>query len=198
MPSNLKGWVAFIIVTIILLGGVFSWNHVFPAKASGITINGISVSSNSTFSGTFDAANATFVTTIDNSSSNAYFTVTLVSSVSSGPLNISIRPGYVINMSKFNNTFANIFSKVNATVKNKTLATTLATTYTYQNITYALYKPINVTGISLSGGKATFQFSLSLNKTALENFGAGDISVGAININYSSYGGVGAIVFTMK
>ena len=198
MPSSLKGWVAFIIVTIILLGGVFSWNHVFPAKASGITINGISVSSNSTFSGTFDAANATFVTTIDNSSSNAYFTVTLVSSVSSGPLNISIRPGYVINMSKFNNTFANIFSKVNATVKNKTLATTLATTYTYQNITYALYKPINVTGISLSGGKATFQFSLSLNKTALENFGAGDISVGAININYSSYGGVGAIVFTMK
>jgi hypothetical protein len=101
-------------------------------------------------------------------------------------------------MSKFNNTFANIFSKVNATVKNKTLATTLATTYTYQNITYALYKPINVTGISLSGGKATFHFSLSLNKTALENFGAGDISVGAININYSSYGGVGAIVFTMK
>lgn len=198
MPSSLKGWVAFIIVTIILLGGVFSWNHVFPAKASGITINGISVSSNSTFSGTFDAANATFVTTIDNSSSNAYFTVTLVSSVSSGPLNISIRPGYVINMSKFNNTFANIFSKVNATVKNKTLATTLATTYTYQNITYALYKPINVTGISLSGGKATFHFSLSLNKTALENFGAGDISVGAININYSSYGGVGAIVFTMK
>ena len=198
MPSSLKGWVAFIIVTIILLGGVFSWNHVFPAKASGITINGISVSSNSTFSGTFDAANATFVTTIDNSSSNAYFTVTLVSSVSSGPLNISIRPGYVINMSKFNNTFANIFSKVNATVKNKTLATTLATTYTYQNITYALYKPINVTGISLSGGKATFQFSLSLNKTALENFGAGDISVGAININYSSYGGVGAIVFTME
>ena len=198
MPSNLKGWVAFIIVTIILLGGVFSWNHVFPAKASGITINGISVSSNSTFSGTFDAANATFVTTIDNSSSNAYFTVTLVSSVSSGPLNISIRPGYVINMSKFNSTFANIFSKVNATVKNETLATTLATTYTYQNITYALYKPINVTGISLSGGKATFHFSLLLNKTALDNFAAGDISVGAININYSSYGGVGAIVFTMK
>ena len=198
MPSNLKGWVAFIIVTIILLGGVFSWNHVFPAKASGITINGISVSSNSTFSGTFDAANATFVTTIDNSSSTAYFTVTLVSSVSSGPLNISIRPGYVINMSKFNSTFANIFSKVNATVKNETLATTLATTYTYQNITYALYKPINVTGISLSGGKATFHFSLLLNKTALDNFAAGDISVGAININYSSYGGVGAIVFTMK
>ena len=198
MPSNLKGWVAFIIVTLILLGGVFSWNHVFPAKASGITINGISVSSNSTFSGTFDAANATFVTTIDNSSSTAYFTVTLVSSVSSGPLNISIRPGYVINMSKFNSTFANIFSKVNATVKNETLATTLATTYTYQNITYALYKPINVTGISLSGGKATFHFSLSLNKTALENFAVGDISVGAININYSSYGGVGAIVFTMK
>ncbi|MCL4420879.1 MAG: hypothetical protein M1477_04235 [Candidatus Thermoplasmatota archaeon] len=198
MPSNLKGWVAFIIVTIILLGGVFSWNHVFPAKASGITINGISVSSNSTFSGTFDAANATFVATIHNSSSTAYFTVTLVSSVSSGPLNISIRPGYVINMSKFNSTFANIFSKVNRTVKNETLATTLATTYTYQNITYALYKPINVTGISLSGGKATFHFSLSLNKTALENFAAGDISVGAININYSSYGGVGAIVFTME
>ena len=198
MPSNLKGWVAFIIVTLILLGGVFSWNHILPAKASGITINGISVSSNSTFSGTFDAANATFVTTIDNSSSTAYFTVTLVSSVSSGPLNISIRPGYVINISKFNSTFANIFSKVNRTVKNETLATTLATTYTYQNITYALYKPINVTGISLSGGKATFHFSLSLNKTALENFAAGDISVGAININYSSYGGVGAIVFTME
>ncbi|MCW6168931.1 MAG: hypothetical protein LVQ96_04640 [Thermoplasmatales archaeon] len=198
MPSSLKGWVAFIIVTLILLGGVFSWNHVFPAKASGITITGISASSNSSFSGTFDAANATFMTTVDNSSSTAYFTVTLVSSVSSGPLNISIRPGYVINMSKFNSTFANIFSKVNATVKNTTLATTLATTYTYQNITYALYQPINVTGISLSGGSATFHFSLSLNKTALENFAAGDISVGAININYSSYGDVGAIVFTMK
>ncbi len=196
MPSSLKGWIGFIVVMVILLGGVFSWNHVFPAKASGITVNGISVSSNSSFSGSFDAANATFLVNVDNSSSTAYFTVNVVSSASSGPLNISIRPGYVVNISKFNTTFNSIYKKVNATVKNSTLATSLATTYTYQNITYQLFAPMNITGVALSGGKAVFHFELTLNKTALANFSAGSQSIAAINIYYSYYGGVGAIIFT--
>jgi len=198
MPSSLKGWIAFVVVMIILLGGVFSWNHVFPAKASGITVTGISVSSNSSFTGTYDASNATFYASVDNSSTSAYFTVTLVSSVSSGLLNISVQPGDVVNMAKFNSTYDKIYKEVNATVKNSTLATTLATTYTYQNITYQLFQPFNVTGVSLSGGKAIFHFEISLNKTALENFMAGSISIAAININYSYYGGVGAIIFTKK
>ena len=56
MNGNVKGWIGFLVLVIIVIGGAFGTSHILPSKISALSVT--SVSSN--VKGDFIASNATY------------------------------------------------------------------------------------------------------------------------------------------
>ncbi len=180
MASNMKGWIGFLVIAVIIIGGAFGTNHLLPSKSSGTTITGIT---SNAVSGFYNASNQTFTVNVSDSTSNVNFTVSVVATTSSGAINITVEAPALQNLSAYNSTFNRIYNLTYNETKNATLqsgatlnssvnqsivenATRLAETYTNQNITYPLFQSFTK-DTHYTGGKYTFNFTAQLNATAL-------------------------------
>lgn len=209
MASNLKGWIGFLVVTVIIIGGAFGTSHILPSQKTGAQITGISASGANGF---YDANNTTYVLNVTSTTVTANFTVGISSTVVSGPLNISVVPPSIENMSAYNATFTALYNKiynasVNATVNsgvtlNSTInaslaanATSLAATYANQNLTYNLFTPV-FKDVTYTGGKYSFNLTLSFNATALSILAPGQTLYAMINAATGAYSANGFLQFT--
>lgn len=194
MASNLKGWIGFAVIAVIIIGGAFGTSHILKTSTQGTSISGISASG---VNGYYNSGNSTYIANVTQSSSTANFSVSIKLTTSSGDLNLSVVSPSIENMSAFNATFTSIYNKVynqsvNQTLKaggtlnstvNATLAenaTKTATTYANQNVTYSLF-PSVAKNVTFSGGVYTFDFSVSLNSTALNLMTKGQSLFAVIN-----------------
>lgn len=187
MASNIKGWIGFLVITVIIIGGVMTAHQVLPSKVTGTAITGISASG---VNGFYNSSNQTFTANVSDSTSNVTFTMTISSSAASGSMNLTVVAPAVQNISAYNSTYHEIYSKlynqtVNSTVSsgtvlnasvNKSIAenvSRLASTYTYQNITYQVFKSFTE-NVTYSGGSYTFNFTRTLNATAIKLMAKGE------------------------
>lgn len=209
MASNLKGWIGFLVITIILIGGAFGASHVLPKQTAGASISGISAVG---VNGYYDSPNATYVVNVTDSTVNANFSIGVTSTVASGALNVSVVPPSIENVSAYNATYSALYNKiynesVNATVNsgiklnssiNASLAANasrLAATYANQNLTYNLFSPV-FQGVTYSGGKYTFNLNITLNATALKLMKTGQVLYAMINMATGPYSANGFLLFT--
>lgn len=179
--SNLKGWIGFLVITILIIGGVMTAHQILPSKAGGATISGISSSDTS---GYYISANQTFVANISDSSTSATFVISISSPVASAGMNISVVAPAIENMSAYNATYTTLYnqiynSTVNATIASGTTlnssinasiaqnASRLAATYTNQNLTYNLFPSVFENITSYSGGVYKYNLTVNFNATAV-------------------------------
>lgn len=192
--SNIKGWIGFLVITVIIIGGVMTAHQVLPSKVSGTAITGITATG---VGGFYNASNQTFTANVSDSTTNVNFTMSITASTVSGPMNLTVVAPSVQNASAYNSTYHEIYYKlynqtVNETVKagitlndsvNNSIAqnvSRLASTYTYQNITYQVF-PSFTKNVTYAGGKYTFNFSVSLNATAIKLMSKGESLYVVIN-----------------
>lgn len=194
MASNLKGWIGFAIVAILIIGGAFGTSHIIKTSTAGTEITNMTAQG---VNGYYLAANQTYVANITQSTSTVNFTVSIKLAAASGPLNISVIAPAIENLSAYNTTFNAIYNKIyneslNATVNsgvtlnasiNASLAanaTRLASTYANQNLTYNLF-PSQSLNVNYSGGVYTLNLTLTLNATAISIMAPGQSLNAVIN-----------------
>ena len=209
MPSNLKGWIGFLVITIIIIGGAFGTSHILKTSTSGTAISGITASG---VNGYYDSANQTYVANVTQSTSNVTFSISMTLTSASGALNISVVSPAIENLSAFNSTFTTLYNKiyndsVNQTLKNGgTLnatvnaslaenATILATTYAHQNLTYSMF-PSFSKDVSFTGGVYTFNLTVELNATAFSLITSGQQLSAVVNAAVGSSSANAIIVFS--
>ncbi len=194
MASNIKGWIGFLVIAVIIIGGAFGTNHLLPSKASGTTITGIT---SNAASGFYNASNQSYTVNVSDSTSNVTFAVSILATIPSGAINITVEAPSLQNLSAYNSTFDRIYNITYNQTKNATLqsgatlnssvnksiaenATRLAETYTNQNITFHLFQSFTK-NTQYTGGKYTFNFTAQLNATALKLMSKGQILFVTIN-----------------
>ena len=87
MESNVKGWIGYAVILIIIIGGTASLPHVIKSSSNPIAITGMTGPSNSYF----NASSQTLIVNITSSTSTVDANVTFTSSLSS--LQMSVVPG---------------------------------------------------------------------------------------------------------
>ncbi len=179
--SNIKGWIGFLVLTVLIIGGAFGTSHIISSKASGTAVTGITSSG---VSGYYNASNQTYTANVTDSTTNVSFSMTITATTASGGMNLTVIAPAVQNLSAYNSTYNVTYTQVYNQLVNQTLksgitlnssvnssivqnASRLATTYTYQNITYQLFHSFTK-NVTYTGGKYTFNFSVELNATALK------------------------------
>lgn len=197
MASNIKGWIGFLIITVVIIGGAFGTSHIMPTKATGTSIAGITSSG---VSGFYNASNQTYTANISDSTTDVTFTMTIAATTPSGGMNLTVIAPAVINVSAYNSTYNVIYSNlynqtVNQTEKsgitlnssvNSSIAqnvSRLAESYTYQNITFPMFQSFTK-NVTYTGGKYKFNFTLDLNATAIKLMAKGQNLF--VNINAAS------------
>lgn len=209
MASNLKGWIGFLVITVIIIGGAFGTSHIIKTSTAGTSISGISATG---FNGYYDSGNQTFVTNVSQSSVSANFSVSIKLAASTGGLNISIIAPSIENLSAYNATFATLYNQIYNESVNQTIssgitlnatinaslaenATRLASTYTNQNLTYSLFQSI-YKDVTYTGGAYTLNFTVQFNATALSIMTKGQSLYAVINAAAGSDSANGIIMFT--
>ncbi len=209
MASNLKGWIGFLVITVIIIGGAFGTSHILKTSTAGTSISGITASG---VNGYYDSANQTFLANVTQSTSNVTFSISMKLTSATGALNISVVSPAIENLSAFNTTFTALYNKiyndsVNETLKNGgTLnatvnaslaenATRLATTYANQNLTYSLF-PSFSKDVSFTGGAYVFNLTVQLNATALSLMASGQQLSAVVNAAAGSSSANAVIVFS--
>lgn len=194
MTSNLKGWIGFAVVTIIILGGAFGTSHILKTSSKGTSINGITATG---VSGYYDSSNQTFIANVTQSTASANFTFNIGLTSSTGALNISVVAPSIENLTAFNSTFSAIYNQVYNQSVNQTLnsggtlnatvnaslaqnATSLATTYTNQNLTYSLFPSVSE-NVTFTGGAYSYTLSVTLNSTAISLMTKGESLTAVVN-----------------
>ncbi len=181
MASNMKGWIGFLVITVIIIGGAFGTSQLIPTQASGTSIKGIASSGGSGF---YNASNQTYTANVSDTTTNISFTMTITDTTASGAMNLTVIAPNVLNLSAYNSTYSAIYDKLynqtlNQTEKsgitlnssvNSSIAQNVsrqAESYTYQNITYQMFQSFTK-NVTYSGGQYEFNFTLQLNTTALK------------------------------
>lgn len=194
MASNLKGWIGFAIITVIIIGGAFGTSHILPASKAGTSIQGITATG---VNGYYQSSNQTFIANVTQSTSNVSFSISFALVPATGALNISVVSPSIENFSAYNATFSAFYNKiynesVNSTVSsggtlNATVnaslaenATRLASIYTNQNLTYSIFPSISK-DVTYTGGAYTYNLTLSLNSTAIGLMKSGDALTAIVN-----------------
>ncbi|WP_393971795.1 hypothetical protein OXIME_000379 [Oxyplasma meridianum] len=112
MESNVKGWIGYAIIFIIIIGGTASLPHVIKSSSNPIAITGITGPSDSYY----NSSTQTLVVNITSSTSSVYANVNFSSTIT--PLTLSIVPGSfqfsnstIVSVAKPYNTSINFAAK---------------------------------------------------------------------------------------
>ena len=179
--SNIKGWIGFLVITVVIIGGAFGTSHIISSKASGTAITGITSSG---VSGYYNASNQTYTANVTDTTTNVSFSMTITATTPSGGMNLTVIAPAVQNLSAYNSTYNATYTQVYSELQNQTVksgtalnssvnssiaqnASRLAATYTNQNITYQVFHSFTK-NVTYTGGKYTFNFTVKLNATALK------------------------------
>ncbi|HLH85731.1 MAG TPA: hypothetical protein VKU79_02575 [Thermoplasmataceae archaeon] len=221
MPSssNLKGWVGFLVVVIILFGLAFGTNAVLHLKSPGASVTGISADLSG---GAFNASNVTYSASLPSGVSSIHVTVNFSTSVSSGTANATIISGAYFNQSEFNLLYptinatlfreysSNFNASYNASHKsggnlsaaysaNRTSieqnATINATLYADENSTFQLF-PEAYANVTYKGTTGSLSVDLALNTTVVDMIPKGTAIDIIITIYTGPYGANGFILLT--
>lgn len=208
MASNLKGWIGFAIITVIIIGGAFGTSHILKTSNATTAIQGISASG---VNGYYKSGNQTYVANITQSTTTVSFSVSISLVAATGPLNISVVSPSIENFTAYNNTFSALYNKIynesvnntlssggslNATV-NATLAanaTRLASIYTNQNLTYSLFPSVS-DDVTYTGGAYTYNLTVTLNSTAVGLMKSGESLPAVINAAAGAHSAIATIQF---
>lgn len=193
MASNVKGWIGFLILVIIVIGGAFGTSHILPTKASALTVKDMT----SSLSGTFDSANSTYYLNLTSPVSSITFNVTVTAPVVSGNISAVVIPPALLNLTQFNVTENKTYQMLIASPYNMSSAnaTLEASTIAYQNSTYQLFNETEV-NTTLSKGQAVITFSVTLNNTALNLMSKGETVLASFTASSLQYGVVSSIFIT--
>lgn len=193
MASNVKGWIGFLILVIIVIGGAFGTSHILPSKASALTIKDMT----SSVSGNFVASNSTYYVNLSSPATSITFNVTVSAPVVSGNVSAVVIPPALFNQTLFNITENATYSKLIAPPYNMSSsnATINASTVAYEASTYNLFNETTV-NTTLSKGSAVITFTVSLNKTALSLMTRGQSVLASFTASALQYGVVGSIIIT--
>ncbi len=193
MASNVKGWIGFLVLVIIVIGGAFGTSHILPSKASALTIKDMT----SSVSGQYVATNSTYYINLTSPASSITFNVTVSAPIASGNLTAVVIPPAILNQTLYNLTENATYSKLIAPPYNMTAAnaTLNASTVAYEASTFNLFNETTV-NTTLSKGAAVVTFTVSLNKTALSLMARGQTVLVSFTASALQYGVVGSILIT--
>ena len=191
MNGNVKGWIGFLVLVIIVIGGAFGTSHILPSKISALSVT--SVSSN--VKGDFIASNATYYVNLSGPVTSLSFNITVKAPVATGAVNATIIPPVLLNITQFNSTYNSTYAALIKQGESPSNATANATTVAYQDSTYVLFNNTYV-NTSLKGGTATVSFTATLNSTALSLMKTGEPVIASFTAASGQYGVVGSIVVT--
>ncbi len=209
MASNLKGWIGFAIIAVIIIGGAFGTSHILKTSNAATTVQGITATG---INGYFQGSNQTFIANVTQSTTNVSFSISFALVAASGPLNITVVAPSIVNSSAYNATFTAFYNKIynesvnntissggtlNATV-NASLAenaTRLASLYANQNLTYSLFQSVSK-DVTYTGGAYTYNLTLSLNSTAIKLMKSGEILTAVVNGATGADSAIASIQFT--
>ena len=191
MNGNAKGWIGFLVLVIIVIGGAFGTSHILPSKISALSVT--SVSSN--VKGDFIASNATYYVNLSGPVTSLSFNITVKAPVATGAVNATIIPPVLLNITQFNSTYNSTYAALIKQGESPSNATANATTVAYQDSTYVLFNNTYV-NTSLKGGTATVSFTATLNSTALSLMKTGEPVIASFTAASGQYGVVGSIVVT--
>ena len=211
MASNIKGWIGFLVITVIIIGGAFGTSHLISTKASGTSITGITSTGASGF---YNGANQTYTANVTDSTTNISFSMTIAATTASGGMNLTVVAPAIQNISAYNSTYTALYNKiynesVNQTVKsgvtlndsiNASLAenaSRLASYYTDQNITFPLFHSFTK-NVAYTGGRYVFNFTLELNATAIKLMTKGQSMFVVINAAVGPDSANGFILITKQ
>lgn len=107
MESNVKGWIGYAVILIIIIGGTASLPHVIKSSSDPIAITGMTGPSNSYF----NASSQTLIVNITSSTTTVDANVTFTSSLSS--LQMSVVPGTFVFS---NSTVVSVAKEYNASI----------------------------------------------------------------------------------
>lgn len=209
MASNLKGWIGFVVVAIIIIGGAFGTSHIIKTTTNGTQISGMTAEG---VAGYYNSTNQTYVANVSQSTTGANFTVSVKLALPAGPLNISVIAPTIQNLSAYNSTFSAIYNKIYNESVNQTIssgvklnasinaslaenATRLASIYTNQNLTYSLF-PSVFTNVQYTGGTYTLNLTIEFNATALSLMKPGQSLFAVINAAAGSSSANAFVMFT--
>ena len=194
MASNLKGWIGFAIIAVIIIGGAFGTSHILKTSSAATTVQGITATG---VNGYYQSGNQTFIANVSQSTTNVSFSISFSLVAATGPLNLTVVSPSIENFTAYNATFNAFYNKIynesvnntissggtlNATV-NASLAenaTRLAGIYTNQNLTYSLFPSISE-DVTYTGGAYTYNLTVSLNSTAIGLMKSGETLTAVIN-----------------
>ncbi|MFG1545257.1 MAG: hypothetical protein AAE976_02005 [Thermoplasmataceae archaeon] len=191
MNGNVKGWIGFLVLVIIVIGGAFGTSHILPSKISALSVT--SVSSN--VKGDFIASNATYYVNLSSPVTSLSFNITVKAPVATGAVNATIIPPVLLNITQFNSTYNSTYAALIKQGESPSNATANATTVAYQDSTYVLFNNTYV-NTSLKGGTATVSFTATLNSTALSLLKSDEPVIASFTAASGQYGVVGSIVVT--
>ncbi len=191
MNGNIKGWIGFLVLVIIVIGGAFGTSHVLPSKISALTVTSMS----SDVKGDFIQSNSTYYVNLSSPVSSISFNISVKAPVATGAVNATIIPPVLINMTEFNSTYNSTYAALIKQGENPSNATANATTAAYLNSTYVLFNNTYV-NTSLKGGIATISFTAELNSTALALMKTGEPVIASFTAASGQYGVVGSIIVT--
>ncbi|MEM0157869.1 MAG: hypothetical protein QXN26_07430 [Thermoplasmataceae archaeon] len=191
MNGNIKGWIGFLVLVIIVIGGAFGTSHILPSKISALTVTSMS----SNVKGDFIASNSTYYVNLSSPVSALSFNISIKAPVATGVVNATIIPPVLLNMTQFNTTYNSTYAALIKQGETPSNATANATTVAYMNSTYALFNNTYV-NTSLKGGIATISFTAALNQTALTLMKTGEPVIASFTAASGQYGVVGSIIVT--
>ena len=110
MESNVKGWIGYAIIFIIIIGGTASLPHVIKSSSNPIAITGITGPSNSYY----NTSTQTLVVNITGSTTSVNASVNFTSSLTS--LTLSVVPG---SFQFSNSTIVSVAKSYNASINFK-------------------------------------------------------------------------------
>ena len=192
MNGNVKGWIGFLVLVIIVIGGAFGTSHILPSKISALTVTSMS----SNVKGDFIASNATYYVNLSSPAvTSLSFNISVKAPVATGAVNATIIPPVLLNITQFNSTYNSTYAALIKQSESPSNATANATTVAYQDSTYVLFNNTYV-NTSLKGGTATVSFTATLNSTALSLMKTGEPVIASFTAASGQYGVVGSIVVT--
>ncbi len=107
MESNVKGWIGYAVIFIIIIGGTASLPHVIKSSSDPIAITDITGPSNSYY----NSSSQTLVVNITGSTTSVHANVTFTSSLTS--LTLSVIPG---SFQFSNSTIVSVAKSYNASI----------------------------------------------------------------------------------
>ncbi|MCL4438192.1 MAG: hypothetical protein M1616_02350 [Candidatus Thermoplasmatota archaeon] len=193
--SNLKGWIGFLIVVIIVIGGAFGTSHIIKSASSAVSIT--SIGSNVTTASDYNATSSILNVSVSPSTLDINVTVNFTTTSPGGVVNYTVVSPSILNQSRYdifyNASYAALFHKYSQNFNstyNKTYngtpaynlskayasnlsdiqanASSNASAEAYSNSTYSFITPFTSTiSEKAKSSKGQISFNLNLNYTAV-------------------------------